>query len=366
MGISLLTRRDILDFLIASNTNFAGKLNELEFLGRIWDLETMMSWDSRYNSAYWDIWQHRINNNDWDDHYLLCTRLDLLKCDVETFIKFIENCLHPIAQPDMAQANELLTAFNDCLRHDGYLLKEIAQLSGKPVFKVMRINDGVHGTVKNLIFAANGPKPEIVLIDAVTNDIQIVENEQYCLIYDEPIAEHGLFWNDLVEWWCERRQLATLSRIDQERDLYLRLLSSLASPPEKLLFGMYFQQFRRSIGDNLPALIPQVYLHYDPKTISQLANGQRLVRQRMDFLLLFSNHDRVVLEVDGQQHYSARNMARPDLYASMVAEDRRLRLAGYEIYRFGGYELREEIGKKIVVDFLDALFQRHAVKNEKG
>ena len=226
----------------------------------------------------------------------------------------------------------------------------------------MRLNSGVHGNVKNLIFAANGPKPEIVLIDAVTNDIQIVENEQYCLIYDKPIAERGLLWMDLVEWWCERRQRASLSRKDQERDLYLRLLSSLASPAEKLLFGRYFQQFRRTIGNNLPALIPQVYLHYDPKTISQLTNGQRLVRQRMDFLLLFSNHDRVVLEVDGQQHYSANNVSRPDLYATMVAEDRRLRLAGYEIYRFGGYELRKETGNKIVVDFFGVLFQRHAVK----
>ncbi|MGW2892953.1 hypothetical protein ACWDDN_48215 [Streptomyces griseoruber] len=28
----------------------------------------------------------------------------------------------------------------------------------------------------------------------------------------------------------------------------------------------------------------------------------------------------------------------PRLYTEMVAEDRRLRLAGYEIYRFGGWE----------------------------
>jgi len=50
----------------------------------------------------------------------------------------------------------------------------------------------------------------------------------------------------------------------------------------------------------------------------------------MDFLLLFSAHERIVLEVDGQQHYSENNMVKPSLYAEMVAEDRRLRLLGYE------------------------------------
>src|SRR5215467_4240452 len=99
MDITTVTRRDILDYLIASNITFSGRLSEVEFLGRIWDLDSMPSWDSRFNCASRDIWQHRVNNNDWDDHYLLCTRLDLLKCDDETFTKFLENCLHPIVRP---------------------------------------------------------------------------------------------------------------------------------------------------------------------------------------------------------------------------------------------------------------------------
>jgi hypothetical protein len=46
--------------------------------------------------------------------------------------------------------------------------------------------------MKNLIFAADGPKPRIVLRDAINNDLEIVENAESCLIYDQPLADAGL------------------------------------------------------------------------------------------------------------------------------------------------------------------------------
>jgi hypothetical protein len=63
---------------------------------------------------------------------------------------------------------------------------------------------GVAGELKNLIFAADGPKPRIVLRDAVNNVIDIVENAQHCLVYDLPLAERGLTWRDFVGWWNEQ------------------------------------------------------------------------------------------------------------------------------------------------------------------
>lgn len=62
----------------------------------------------------------------------------------------------------------------------------------------------------------------------------------------------------------------------------------------------------------------------------------------MDFLMLFADRSRIVIEVDGKQHYANGETARPARYADMVAEDRSLRLAGYEIYRFGGAELHPD------------------------
>lgn len=65
---------------------------------------------------------------------------------------------------------------------------------------------GVDGDLKNLIFAANGPKPRIVLRDAISNVIEIVDNAQYCLVYDRPLAATGLSWGELTAWWADREK----------------------------------------------------------------------------------------------------------------------------------------------------------------
>ena len=64
---------------------------------------------------------------------------------------------------------------------------------------------GVKGPTKNLIFAANGPKPQIVLRDAMNNDIEIVEDAEHCLVYDRPIPAEGLRFSHLIRWWRDGR-----------------------------------------------------------------------------------------------------------------------------------------------------------------
>jgi AbiJ N-terminal domain 3 len=57
--ISEITRRDILDVIFLEKINLYGRLEEIEFLSRIWDLDSMPSSDSRYKNATGDIWQHK-------------------------------------------------------------------------------------------------------------------------------------------------------------------------------------------------------------------------------------------------------------------------------------------------------------------
>lgn len=68
---------------------YYGRLEELEFLERLYDLENMSSNDSRYSNAKGDIIQHTINNDDFpycwvfqDDRFELNNGTD------EIFLRF--------------------------------------------------------------------------------------------------------------------------------------------------------------------------------------------------------------------------------------------------------------------------------------
>jgi len=101
----------------------------------------MRSTDHRFKDAEGDIWQHMINNYDWEYDYLLFTYLDLLKCNNDTFLKFLETCIHPVVQYDEKQVSETLSEFNKYLTPDGYRLEVSSQISGRPVYKAVRFTD---------------------------------------------------------------------------------------------------------------------------------------------------------------------------------------------------------------------------------
>lgn len=112
------------------------------------------------------------------------------------------------------------------------------------ILKLEACHRGNSGKFKNLIFAANGLKPEIVLTDATTNDIKIVRNEEYCLVYDRPLPEKGLLWEELVDWWRDRENLISKTRSEQRRSLFQRLQASIENNnSEKLLFSIYYKTF---------------------------------------------------------------------------------------------------------------------------
>ena len=196
---------------------------------------------------------------------------------------------------------------------------------------------------RQLIFAAlpGHPKPEIVLSDAVSTEVVLVKHSEFCLHFTEPIHESGLTWRELVRWWRFEGDDEADERA-RALNLHARLLASLAEGPEQLMLKTYATLYGR-FGFDIPALLPQVYLHYDP-----YAQGPHrmspLQRQRMDFLLLVPQRRRIVIELDGQQHYADdAGRASPTRYAEMMREDRKLKISGYEVYRFGGYELSDPV-----------------------
>jgi very-short-patch-repair endonuclease len=357
------------EFLTPAHTFWSGALPETDFLARLYNLEELPSTDSRYTTAFRDIVQHRVMNEDWDDDWIFHdSRFGLVDSD-EALLKFLAEMLHPAVRTDPIEVERLRNSLNGVLIHDGYELVQVDDISGAPLFAPRRIGTGVRGTMKNLIFAAIGPKPEIVLIDAVNNDLRITGNVQGCLMYDRPLAAHGLTWAELTVWWADREGMVGAPARQVSSSLYRRLDRSLGeNDAERRVLRTYADRYLR-LGPDIPALVPQVYLHYDPHVRSHYPPGAApLSRQRMDFLMLLPHRARVVIECDGVQHYAddqrlpnSRRYANPHRYAEMVAEDRELRLAGYEVYRFGGAELVDGPDtERRLNDFFDRLAERHA------
>jgi len=133
--ITEITRRDILDALVAEGVQLYGRLEETDFLSRIWPLDSMPSSDPRFQNAIGDIWQHRVNNYDWEDDWLFYdSRFRLMDGDDETFLRFLCETIHPVVRPDITEAGRICQLYNSYLKNDGYALAEKARISGKPVY----------------------------------------------------------------------------------------------------------------------------------------------------------------------------------------------------------------------------------------
>lgn len=330
-------------------------------LGRLWVLDDglfgLLIGGGHGLRAEIDQHVHR-NPGDWSTEELF-DKLGAFEASDKRFALFLEGLASADVLPDEPAQRRFVERVNILLRGCGVELRETGAVGGYPVFAVVSTRVGGNRSPKNLIFASP-EKPDIRFRSAVDNDIEIVRNADKVLVYDRPIGFDGLRWRDLQSWW------AATQRIEEESQakltLYRRLKESLpeSSPPQLLLFDSFYTGYGKAVPD-LPALLPEVWLHWDPKTVRE-RGPDALLRFRMDFLLLLPQGVRVVLEVDGRQHYANDDgRADPSLYAKMVEADRELKLSGYEVFRFGGAELQGDSARPMVKNFFDALFKRYGV-----
>lgn len=138
--ISEVTRRAIVDFLSTSSTDWSGRLAEDDFLARLYDLTSMPSTDYRRANAAGDIYQHRVNWQDWPNDWVFTdSRFNLLHAPVEEFLRFLCETIHPVVRADTEEARKLVEAYNEELAADGWSLVEAKQLSGRPIFAPKKI-----------------------------------------------------------------------------------------------------------------------------------------------------------------------------------------------------------------------------------
>ena len=365
-AISKRARREIADRLegMALWVEPDGFLNAVS---RLWVLETpaerglrKFSIGNELGSLRQQIQLHMIQNPGSWSVLEFFKQLGALDCSDKRFGTFIEYLAGSEVRPEQSSQRTFADTINKVLSSQGLELAESGEDGGYPSYALQRVGTGATGRPKNLIFASS-VKPDLRFRDAVNNDIEIVSDADRVLVYDRPIPDTGLRWIDLEDWWAESNGYE--DREVAKGTLYTRLLESLPknSPPQRLLFKSFYCHFKEAIP-GLPALLPEVWLHYDPKTIRQRGRDA-LFRQRMDFLLLISPSTRVVVEVDGIQHYSkSSGHADAVSYARMVAGDRELRLCGYDVYRFGGSELSSTKGSiELLRKFFDDLFSKYNI-----
>lgn len=292
------------------------------------------------------------NPGDWSIEELF-ERIGAFDAVGTRFARFLEDLASADTVPDEKTQHRIAEAANTHLRLVGFELRETGVDEGYPVFSFASTGQPRNRPPKQLIFATP-QKPDLRLSSSVDNDIEIVTNAHTVLVYDRPIAETGLLWRDLQAWWKDTCQ--SPSDEQAKRDLYAKLKASLPSnsPGQHALFDAYY----RIVGDSapdLPALLPEVWLHWDPKTVAQ-RGADALLGHRMDFLLLLPGRVRVVLEVDGSHHYNSAAA-----YAETARGSRELIFAGYEVFRFGTAELQPPGAHERLAGFFGELFRRHRV-----
>ena len=193
--ITTVTRRNIFDFIQIENFSWSGRLDESDFLLRMFDLKNLPSLDSRFPNAVGDIWQHRVNNsNDWPDDWIFTdSRFDLQNCDDSIFLNFLCEMIHPIVRRDFIEVNRLLQIFNENLREDNFEIVEKSKISGKSIFGGRQYIVG-----KETIQKKGSELKQILNAEYVVQQINLMETS----IDNSPHISIGIA-KELIETCCK-------------------------------------------------------------------------------------------------------------------------------------------------------------------
>lgn len=359
------TRRDIARALDLTDLVYDAD-RFMVLLDRLWVLDDDLSWFTESTTSLRArIVRHVFRNpGDWSTADLF-DQLGVFDATDTRIARFFSGLVSPDVVPDEPAQRRIVDVINPHLQAVGLELRETGTDGGYPLFSLISTGAAHNQPPKNIIFATLA-KPDIRFRDAISNNIEIVTNADKVLVYDRPISGDGLRWRNLQAWWMDREQLT--DEVEANRSLYQRLGQSLPSnsPPQRNLFSLYYTIYRSTISD-LPALLPEVWLYWDHKTVVE-RGPQALLRFRMDFLLLLPYGQRVVIEVDGAHHFTD-SKGRPDgnKYADNMRGDRDLKLSGYEVFRFGATELLDrERARSLLEQFFADLFRRFEVTSRTG
>jgi hypothetical protein len=148
--ITDVTRQAIADETSIAKLWYHGKIDEPDFLARLFDLQHLPSRDPRYDNAYDDIHKHVVMNSDWGESwYLTDSRINLLFTKDEVYQKFLARTVHPSTRTNEEEIIMLIDIYNKYLSADGFKMIQTGDISGKPVYEVKPIAAGTGIAVAN-------------------------------------------------------------------------------------------------------------------------------------------------------------------------------------------------------------------------
>lgn len=161
---------------------------QISFLGRLFDLNSMPSKDYRYRTAYEDIRQHTYNNYDWEDDWIaIDDRFKLLSGPEDIFLKFLALTLHPRIRIDPAEHDILYQDLSATLAQSGWRFHEIRRIGGRCVYEVIKVTTG-----SQMIVNANGvaKKLDAPIFTKRLHELIV----QLKLTSDKPLGHQKTFW----------------------------------------------------------------------------------------------------------------------------------------------------------------------------
>lgn len=115
---------------------YNGRLEEIDFLKRLYNLKEMPSYDSRFLNAESDIRQHTlVNSDDYPDGWIFDDdRFQLSTVSDEIYLSFLCEIFHPAVRLERGYWKECLDRVNELLRNDGYELYVSQKISNRDVY----------------------------------------------------------------------------------------------------------------------------------------------------------------------------------------------------------------------------------------
>ncbi|MDX2096685.1 MAG: hypothetical protein SFW36_02830 [Leptolyngbyaceae cyanobacterium bins.59] len=360
LSLKMLDRRALIDELLALG-DIAGRLDLLNFLRYTWDLDSMPSTDYRFSTAAGDIWDHIVSEQHWSYAYLFHEYFDLDNAPESQFFCFLESIIHPVVRPPEEQ-QKYVEVINKYLSQAGYHLLVKEESAGYKFYHLQTLDllpSLPSERFEKLIFACKENKFKVSEGSLQSNISKLAHLESF-LIYEWPVSSSSLLWIELVDWWAKQQNLSL--SIATERSFYQRLRLPFLTKPRshRLFFELYLKAFRFQYKENLPALLPQVYLQIPSAIVGSLEPDRE---QIVHFLMRLSEHQKIVIHIDDPHAYvDERGKYQPHKHAEIQAQNRELGIAGYEVYFFTEAELRNPEAGAIVEQFFRQLFQKYEVK----